>query len=441
MKNSGFFLCLITAILVPSLSICLSQAKTLTRTEDYIIIKGGETPSLIGVESSDLHLYACGRSGFRAVPFQVDKRDAEDRYVFPNEVMRDPQRDGSLLDSNDEMVFMVKDAGNRCPEAAWPESAEKGVEIEVSDPRNNGRAWVYVFYQPGAEAPKTDDYAKYMVEGGAEIISGRQYQIGKGLNMVAYNHLRLLRPDGSWSEDLLEEQKIGLQARLLNGLIPLHVPEQDVKVRIIGVIDGPVRVIRDELKLVRINVIGWEMISDAFHTYYGNGFVSPMKVDIPFTISKLFVDIDLYWGFSFTRAILGSTYLNPSNPDGIMLDGKPDERMEVESDNDYFLICGPAGAIVEIMDLGNLGDYDVIRTTLVYEGPKEKKPPMDHAGEVFAGIWIKNTKRMPKGTYHYSHHHFYPYPYSEARVRGVLDTLEHPVEIKVHPLVAPSIQD
>ena len=59
------------------------QTRTITRTEDFVIFTGANVNSLIGSQVGDLHLFAYSASGLRAIPFQVDKRDAEGRFVFP----------------------------------------------------------------------------------------------------------------------------------------------------------------------------------------------------------------------------------------------------------------------------------------------------------------------------------------------------------------------
>jgi len=101
------------AMIISAVGSAGPQTRSLTRSEDYILFTGNDVPSLIGAGVGDLHLYAYGRSGFRAVPFQVDKRDSEGRYIFPDETRRDPLRDGTRLDANDELVFMIRDAGDR----------------------------------------------------------------------------------------------------------------------------------------------------------------------------------------------------------------------------------------------------------------------------------------------------------------------------------------
>jgi len=412
------------------------QKKSLQRIEDFVLFTGDKIPSLIGSQTRDLHLFACHSSSPQAIPFQIDKRDSDGRYIFPNEKNRDPLRDGTRLDQNDEMVFMAKDAGDPCPEPIPVAAAAKGVELALTDSLNGRKAWVYLLETPGAPAPATADYVHYRIESGREMIATEQYEIGQVLGVTYYDYLRLRRPDGGWSPDLLDRTKVGMKARLLNGAIPIHVPEGEIRAVILGVIDGPVRVIRDELDLVRIKAIGLEWSTEYYITHYFNGHVSPVEINVPFSLRKAFLEISFYWAMDFNESISGSVFRNPSNPKGILLDGQPDSKVEREKDNPYLVIEGPQGADLEIILLDQALSQMLIRTTYVRENLSRSDPPEDHPGQILAGVWFKNSDRLVRGTYHYWFYHYYPYPFSEGKVQEILNLIERPIQVFARPLAS-----
>lgn len=432
--KSSLRLLLAVSILASSSSLAGPQKKTLKRTEDFVVFTGASVLSLIGAETGDLHLYACGPSGLHAVPFQVDKRDADGRFVFPNETAYDPLRDGVRLDSNDELVFMARDAGDRCASGAWAEGAEAGVELELVDPLDGGRAWAYLFRRPGADPPKTEDYVDYKVKDGSEYVLTDTYELGKALEIVGYDTLILRRPDGSWGRDVLELQKSWMRASLLKGALPVYFPPHELRCRTRAVIDGPVRVIRDEMKFAKVRVIGLEIINESFNTYYENGHVTPLEVTFPLAVNSMFLEIYFFWAMEYTDAVVGSTYRSGANPRGIVLDGRPDPQLDQESDSAYMTVSGPEGALIAIMEMGDLEPYELIRATHLEESPSDKGRDARPGPVIEAGYMLKNTIRIPRGTYHYTWYHYYPHPYSDGRVDEIKNLFKNPIKVEFEPL-------
>jgi hypothetical protein len=426
----------LAALFFSEASLALGPARSLTRSEDHVVLSGEAAPLLIGARTRALHLFACGPGGFRAVPFQVDKRDKGGIYVYPNDTSRDPLRDGTQLDGNDELVFMAKDAGDSCADEPWVDGAVAAAEIELVDPLDHGRAWVYLFHRPGVDAPETEDYVSYRVEDGADVILSDVYVEGSPLQEIGLTVLKLRRPDGSWGRDILVGQKQGLIASLLKGSIPLYIPGRELRKRIVGVIDGPVRVVKGQLSFMRIKVIGYESYTEGNTFNYPNGHVNPIELDIPVNINSLFLSTDIYYTYCFNQAVYGSTFYDSANPRGIELDGRADPGMDLSSDNDYMAVTGPEGSLIVIMDLGNLKDHDVARTTLVHE-EKTRDPPRAEPGEVMVGFWFKNTGRITKGKYNYCYYHFFPHPYTDHKVDEIKNMVEHPLEVRVKPMDGP----
>ncbi len=412
-----------------------AQKKSLNRTEDYILFTGADAPGLIGSETADLHLYACRPDGFRAVPFQVDKRDSEARFVFPDEKLRDPMRDGTRLDENDEMVFMVIDSGDRCPKTAWVEGAERGIELELIDPLDRGRAWVYLFYLPGVGPAETRDYVSYRTDEVREYIRTDQYEVGQPLTKTYYDWLKLKRPDASFSPDIFDRQKIGLEARLLNGAIPFKVPEGLTKCKVFGVIDGPVRVIRYEFDYVQ--ALGSMFENDFFLIYLNNVTYNPIEINIPFTMHKIFLEVSIYWAIDFNDHIKGSTFRNAANPKGVILDGEPDADIDDESEVLWMVVTGPQGSLVDVVVKEPRLAEQLMSQTLVVEDPEDKDPHEEHPGKLVAGWQSKSAKKIEKGVYNYCLYHFFPWPFSDEKVQEIFDMIERPVEITVNPLNKP----
>jgi len=227
---------------------------------------------------------------------------------------------------------------------------------------------------------------------------------------------------------------VGLKARLLNVGIPVNVPEKDMKAVTLGVIDGPVRVIRDELDLVKIKAIGLNWETEAFYTYYGNGLISPMEGNIPLNMHKLFLDIAFYWAMDLNEVMLGSTFRNPANPKGVILDGNAHASLDTKSDAAYFTVSGPQGGLVDALIFEASLSQLLRPTTLVRDELASLDAPEEHPGKLLVGYWVKSSGNLPKGVYHWRLFHYYPYPFSERKAQEILNLAEHPLQLSARPL-------
>lgn len=120
-----------------------APANTLNRPEDPVIVAGADLPAFDGQPIDELKLYTFNGSSWSAVPFQIDERlnDITGTYTI--------FEDG-LLDDNDELVFMAKDAGQIATTTDWPSDtqalANPRVEVEVNDPLSPAdKGWAYLY--------------------------------------------------------------------------------------------------------------------------------------------------------------------------------------------------------------------------------------------------------------------------------------------------------
>jgi hypothetical protein len=105
-------------------------------------VAGANLPDLNSRPVDELALYAFDGGGWSPIPFQIDERtnDITGTYVI--------SEDG-LLDANDELVFMAKDAGQLAG-AEWPADVEARqnvrYRIEARDPLDPGASgWAYLY--------------------------------------------------------------------------------------------------------------------------------------------------------------------------------------------------------------------------------------------------------------------------------------------------------
>ena len=137
--------------------------KTFERWPDPVVLDCGLFSSLLSSKVDLLRMYAFSDGEFRPIPFQVDERDAEGNRVYTDGEKANPGDANGLLDKGEELSFMARDCGDRVSEAAFPPGVERWQELELEDPVNGGKGWVYLLYAPETPPPaSTKDYIRYL---------------------------------------------------------------------------------------------------------------------------------------------------------------------------------------------------------------------------------------------------------------------------------------
>ncbi|KAA3618751.1 MAG: hypothetical protein DWQ05_07255 [Calditrichaeota bacterium] len=142
------------------------------RMYEPVVLTGADLSDIIGISPQEISgfRYSATQDKWTQIPVQVDERKYMDLSVPPGK-RKHPAADyvyvgfsggilGSQLardsdprfDADDELVFMVEDAGDKAPAAVSPPEGarQKRLEIAVSDPSKPGAAaFVYLFRAPG----------------------------------------------------------------------------------------------------------------------------------------------------------------------------------------------------------------------------------------------------------------------------------------------------
>ncbi len=215
----------------------VANANTLGRSADPLVLTGADVPSLIGIAPGDVVAFRYD-GGWQQIPIQVDERSFVDWGTIYNSTplalggvvytdagtFTGPDAD-PLLDVDDEIVVMIRDAGPVAPLFSEPLGviADSGVEVAVSDPLDGGLGHVYLFRQDGSLDPAAgQSYINYQFV----LLSGdylTTYNLNNGpnpeLSTIAsayYSHrftdrwiddeLRILAGDAS-GVDILDRHK------------------------------------------------------------------------------------------------------------------------------------------------------------------------------------------------------------------------------------------
>jgi hypothetical protein len=184
-----------------------ASTQTLTRDLEPVIFAGTTISRLIGTPVDELWVYAYSGGAWTQIPAQVDEVTAAGSYVAIED---------SLLDENDEIVFMAKDLGDQMASTllfTGSLSIGRGwYEIEVTNPVSPAqKGWAYLVHSRVLTRTFAGDYVDF--DPATHRINGETFSLGFATPNPWANYLTL----GTGGVDILDRTKMRLlcQFRLI----------------------------------------------------------------------------------------------------------------------------------------------------------------------------------------------------------------------------------
>jgi hypothetical protein len=275
-----------------SLTDMTGMTKTISRKEDFIVIRGAKTGHNLHREIDRLSVFAKVNDNVQPIPFQVDEINKEGEWILPDippyldksDYKIEQDEDHGKLDENDELVFMVRDSGDRMDQREYPPGAEAVDEIMLIDPTDNHWAWVYLCSFSTSSPPLSDkDYVSYKFPDN-HIVSSN-YKLGFSLEVpISWDYLGF-----RGEPDMVDRLKIRLFIKMFGK--EFRLDETNFTSNLSAFKDGPVRVIRRVRSAVRLNKILKTPSAASETIYYQNAVAIPFRIKNPINlkpIKKLF---------------------------------------------------------------------------------------------------------------------------------------------------------
>lgn len=417
--------------------------KTLTRVDDPVVMECSRFTRLLGSAMDSLTLMAHSDGRWAPVPFQLDQRKPNGDYAFVSgpEAGVDPDPN---LDANDEMVFMAKDSGDRVLGEKKPDGADEIMEIEIIDPKNGNKGWLYLARFPGA-APRSDiDYIRIEIDEAKRYrrVISYEYIVGGPIDRVYPDYIAARElPDGSEGLDVLDRLKIRGTMKLAGGFtVPIKADEM-IRSKDKAYTDGPIRVLHLTEGYMDFQGIKFRGTGYSTVFYYPNHVIVPVTMDASSALARFLMkavsEVSINGYMDFNSNVYGSYVFdgaNPHNP-GIILDGRMSEaerNMDTNTPIEWVAGFGPQGAIIARLTISGEGVH-AKKYTYYVDDKKINDPPEDSDGLSGVGFNVRGSGRdgigITSGTI--CIYIYYKRQLEPNQVKDILDILDHPLRTEV----------
>jgi hypothetical protein len=298
-------------------------SSTIARAMDPVIVTGEALEAIAGAPVDHVYVYAYDGEEWSQIPFQVDEVTEEGAYVA--------EEDG-LLDANDEVVFMAADLGEQTDSVppGLPITGEpvSWYELQVGDPLDDEQAgWAYLVVSEDLAREFNENYVTY--NAALQRIEGSTYTIGLATTHPGFDHLTV----GDSDINILDRTK----ARVRVGNLTLT--EEDLEPTPPGLVkDGPVRVIlRDGASAAYASLLDWQITVN-------------FRVPI--------VPIGVRFSTDFRPEVAGATLYNAAVPEGVLVDGVPDEVPPLPR-SPWWQLVAATGTVIQVSDPAPIGGEQI----------------------------------------------------------------------------------
>lgn len=204
-------------------------------------IEGNLAPFFHHQPIAAFRLYAFHDNIPSPIPFQVDERDRQDRWILSHGPKAKSDTPTEVFDANDAIVVMNRDLGQPGNPILIPDKAAHWAEVRVGD-ETHPLGFVYVGIFPPTQAPRldTEPYATY--DPATDRIYAERYALA--FNAPLPTHFAPVEQMGDFGTNMISGIKIAAEVRLLGGLFTFQRTDADLHGELRSYQPGPVRVLR-----------------------------------------------------------------------------------------------------------------------------------------------------------------------------------------------------
>ncbi|MDD5224648.1 MAG: hypothetical protein PHE84_11735, partial [bacterium] len=341
---------------------------------------------------------------------------------------RNPELPSSLkLEKNDEIVFRSRDLGEKVSPDKWPSS--QGLEIEVTDPVNQSKAYAYLLAFLESAPRSRADFIEFRPESILFLSDELSYKIPIFLNFIIFGR-------DPQSPNLFNRFKLRIGTSFLFGKIKVEKTEEDFQARLLAYTDSPIRVIT--IQELRANLFGgvkspWiKQVSIS----YPNRIDFPIEIHIPFRPGLIINEAHATITYNFSENISGSIFYTPYLPAPVVVDGVM-SRAELNVPHDYppwCVLVGKFGGIVTTLKYDDNVSLANIKKTFFYRDDRNYRDQFENEPGSFGemGIKITGMENLQGGVYRFRMVFYGRKNFKPGDEKEFLQIESLPLEVEVH---------
>jgi hypothetical protein len=354
------------------ISVCFAGKPYEDRIYEPVVVLGGQIKPVVDkqIPPSEIFVYKYQNGVWEMIPFQIDEKihrsDPEltqeegqrERHFYAianiNPAYAFEDTANTAFDGDDELVFMLRDAGDKAPADAWIDNAEarshNRYELKLTDPLTGESAYVYLFLSSTLTMP-AEVAGRYGMQFDPEThtIQSLAYSMGVDMESGLLSDITIKPPYGS-GVDIFDTQKLRMNGYLDWGRgVQLYFGRNDANsaTEVILVVypndvylaytENPVvRVIREVRQGLGNNIFGFVYESTEFYLktknypfsgeFEGGTVLDPDSIRDALNDPSIEVAIEVDYlrqSWDFNANASGMKFYNPHNS-GIAVDGVPD---------------------------------------------------------------------------------------------------------------------
>ena len=217
------------------------------RLYEPVVLVGDKVYPFIGIPINQIFVYSynAGTGQWQMIPFQIDERvrlddpyydargprhfyaikNTNSRYAFADTL--------PVFDRDDELVFMVRDMGDKAPDNSWITNADAlthmRLEIQIYDPKDaNKTAYAYL-YQSSTLTMPDEVRNRYAMSFNPSnhVINTRYYSVGLSKDTGLVVDVSIKPPFGNGAE-FFDTQKIRFAGLIDFGNFPIIIGREDI---------------------------------------------------------------------------------------------------------------------------------------------------------------------------------------------------------------------